>query len=93
MLQACKVSDLHYEILKNCEDTINLLHSESEFLNDGAKKFKLDNSLNHNNELIPVDGEKYILDIDLDYFSVTNPFLKDYTEVSIFYLNYVIILC
>ncbi|XP_066933984.1 UPF0489 protein C5orf22 homolog [Clytia hemisphaerica] len=32
------------------------------------------------NRFFPSPDDRFILDIDLDYFSVTNPFLQDYTE-------------
>ncbi|XP_065676613.1 UPF0489 protein C5orf22 homolog isoform X1 [Hydra vulgaris] len=69
VLQVCQTSDLINEIDE--KEKLN------EFTNAQSKKIKLDKACTY---IRPIDGEKYILDIDLDYFSVTNPFLKDYTK-------------
>lgn len=47
-----------------------------------CKKMKLDkHAIHDSSNLMPLNDEKFILDIDLDFFSVANPFLQDYSEV------------
>ena len=44
----------------------------------------VDRKEHNGSRLLPDSNEPYILDIDLDYFTVTNPFLQDYTQVCNF---------
>ena len=75
-------------LLKDCPENtgINCQYNTSNFkrgcqdapTENSVKRLKLENIVKYE---LPKIHEKYILDIDLDFFSVANPFLQDFTKV------------
>lgn len=75
-------------LLKDCPENtgINCQYNTSNFKREcqdaptenSVKRLKLENIVKYE---LPKIHEKYILDIDLDFFSVANPFLQDFTKV------------
>ena len=69
----------------NYEDKMSNFKRECQDVSteNSVKRLKLENIKYE----FPKIHEKYILDIDLDFFSVANPFLQDFTKVRLIFVN------